>query len=233
MKLSFLLFGIHLMLKYKAWKYPSFQSRLRGKNLTAQIKVMDDSVGRYFIFAEGRVVSKRGIHPHPDVVLTFSSAGLAARLLLPSANQLERINAMKNFQVELHGPDELTQWFVETLSHAMAVGTEYGIDLGDGTKRYVNNSSGMPVFVYVKEGKIVRVTPLEFGDGDAGPWTIQARGRTFTPPRKTTLSPYAYASKSIVYSPDRLLYPMKRVDFDPHGNRNCEKRGISGYERIS
>src|SRR4030042_3365210 len=86
MKFSFLLFGIHLMLKYKAWKYPSFQSRLRGKNLTAQIKVMDDSIGRYFTFAEGRVVSRRGIHPRPDVVLTFSSAGLAARLLLPSAN---------------------------------------------------------------------------------------------------------------------------------------------------
>ena len=26
---------------------------------------------------------------------------------------------------------------------------------------------------------------------------------------------------------------MKRVDFDPDGNRNCEKRGESGYERIS
>jgi trimethylamine-N-oxide reductase (cytochrome c) len=26
---------------------------------------------------------------------------------------------------------------------------------------------------------------------------------------------------------------MKRVDFDPNGERNCENRGISGYERIS
>ena len=37
----------------------------------------------------------------------------------------------------------------------------------------------------------------------------------------------------MVYSPDRLLYPMKRVDFDPNGNRNHKNRGIAGYERIS
>ena len=228
-EIFFLLLGIHLMLKYKAWRFPSFKSRLKEKNLTAQIKVMDDSEGRYFTFAEGKIDSKRGIHPRPDVVLTFSSAVLASKLLLPSANQLERINAMKNFEVELHGPDELTQWFFETLSHAMAVGTEYGIDLGDGTKRYVNNSRGMPVFVYVKDGKIVRVTPIEFDEEDAEPWTIRARGKTFTPPRKTTLSPYAFASKSIVYSPDRLLYPMKRVDFDPAWRASLRKQGHLGF----
>ena len=37
----------------------------------------------------------------------------------------------------------------------------------------------------------------------------------------------------MVYSPDRLLYPMKRVDFDPDGERNPQNRGTSGYERIS
>ena len=26
---------------------------------------------------------------------------------------------------------------------------------------------------------------------------------------------------------------MKRVDFDPKGERHCENRGISGYQRIS
>ena len=52
-------------------------------------------------------------------------------------------------------------------------------------------------------------------DDDAGPWTIAARGLQLTPPRKTTLAPHGQNCKSIVYSPDRLLYPMKRVDFDP------------------
>ena len=55
----------------------------------------------------------------------------------------------------------------------------------------------------------------------------------FTPPRKTTLAPHGQNAKSIVYSPDRLLYPMKRVDFDPNGERNPQNRGKSGYVRIS
>ena len=35
------------------------------------------------------------------------------------------------------------------------------------------------------------------------------------------------------YAPDRLLYPMKRVDYDPNGERNPQNRGKSGYVRIS
>ena len=54
-----------------------------------------------------------------------------------------------------------------------------------------------------------------------------------TPPRKTTLAPHGQNAKSIVYAPSRLLYPMKRVDFDPNGERNPQNRGKSGYVRIS
>jgi trimethylamine-N-oxide reductase (cytochrome c) len=87
--------------------------------------------------------------------------------------------------------------------------------------------------VDVRDGKILRVTPIEFDDSDAQPWTIEARGKKFTPPRKTTVSPHTMAWKSMIYSPDRVLYPMKRVDFDPKGERNHQNRGVSGYERIS
>src|SRR5205814_2332369 len=45
--------------------------------------------------------------------------------------------------------------------------------------------------------------------------------------------PHALALKSMVYSPKRVLYPMKRVDFDVNGERNVQQRGISGYTRIS
>ena len=79
------------------------------------------------------------------------------------------------------------------------------------------------------------MTPIDFDDTDPQTWTIKARGKEFSPPRKTTLSPHGLASKSLVYSKDRNLYPMKRVDFDPtpNGERNVQNRGTSGYERIS
>ena len=100
--------------------------------------------------------------------------------------------------------------------------------------RMTNSSTGGPVFVYVKDGKIVRITPMDFDDSvDASSWKIEARGRTFTPPRKTTYSVYTAGFKSMIYSDKRIKYPMKRVDFDPDGERNIQNRGVSGYEHIS
>ena len=230
---SIILFGLKQMLRRAARKYPSFKNRLKEKNFTAQIKVMDNSEGRYFTFSDGNIISKRGIHPSPEVSMNFSSAGLAFKLLMPPRNYLSLISAMKSFHLLLEGDDELAYWFLETISLMQSAGIEYGTDVGSGVKRYTSNTNGGPLFVYVKDGKIIRITPIEFDESDAQPWIIEARGKRFIPPRKTTVSPYTFAWKSMVYSPDRLLYPLKRVDFDPNGERNCKNRGISGYERIS
>lgn len=104
---------------------------------------------------------------------------------------------------------------------------------GSQEVRMTNSSTGGPVFVYVKDGKIVRMTPMDFDDTDAKSWEIEARGKVFTPPRKTTISPFTAGFKSMIYSDLRIQYPMKRVDFDPNGERNIQNRGVSGYERIS
>jgi anaerobic selenocysteine-containing dehydrogenase len=100
-------------------------------------------------------------------------------------------------------------------------------------ERYTNLTTGGPVFVDVQDGKILRITPIEFDEDDAPSWTIRARGREFTPPRKATLSSWTVGHKSTIYSPKRILTPLRRVDFDPTGNRNTDKRGESGYEPIS
>ncbi len=100
--------------------------------------------------------------------------------------------------------------------------------------RLTNSSTGGPVFVYVQDGKIIRMTPMDLDDAvDAPSWKIEARGRTFAPPRKTSVSVYTAGFKSMIYSDKRIPYPMKRVDFDPDGERNIQNRGVSGYEQIS
>ena len=88
-------------MRYTAWKYPAFAKRLREKNLIVQIKIRDGSQGRYFVFREGRVSSKSGIHSRPDVTVTYDSAELAARLMKRNRDQMEQINAMKNFRLGL------------------------------------------------------------------------------------------------------------------------------------
>ena len=129
------LYATKLLINYTAWRYPSFKNRLREKNFTAQIKIADNSVGRYYTFSSGKIVSKGGIHPNPDVCMGFNDVGLGNRLLVPWRNQLEQMDAMKNFCLTLDGPDELSWWFMETISLLFTIGMDYGVDVGDNTKR--------------------------------------------------------------------------------------------------
>jgi molybdopterin guanine dinucleotide-containing S/N-oxide reductase-like protein len=230
---SLVLLAMKMRLGSTARKYPFFRTRLKEKTLIAQLKLKDNSAGRYFTIKEGNVTSGNGIHASPDVTVIFGDARVALDMLVPPRDQLAVINAMKSFHLGLEGPEELTSWWMETLSLMLFAGTKYGTDVGKGVTRYTSNTNGGPAFVYVKEGKIIRITPIDFDDKDAQPWTIRARGKAFTPPRRTTISPYTLVFKSMIYSPDRILYPMKRVDFDPNGIRNCENRGTSEYVRIS
>ncbi|MFP3209746.1 MAG: hypothetical protein RXR82_08740, partial [Nitrososphaeria archaeon] len=94
--------------------------------------------------------------------------------------------------------------------------TGFGWELEDGTRVYTNGTVEGPVLVYVKGGKIVRIEPLKLSPEDPESWTIEARGRRFSPPRKVLTSAYVLAERARVYSPKRVLYPMKRVDFDPN-----------------
>jgi molybdopterin guanine dinucleotide-containing S/N-oxide reductase-like protein len=220
-------FGIAALVNRK------FAQRLTEKNIVVQIKVKDIKLNRYLEFKDGKVRSQQKLHASPDVTLSFKTAKIANKMLNLKQDYRFTIHNMKNFTVNLEGDDDLTYWFMETMLELSRVHLSYGEKMPDGTTRYVNNNNGGPLNVYVKNDKIVRITPIEFVDEDGPTWNIQARGKTFTPPRQTTVPGHALTGKSLVYSKDRILYPMKRVDFDPNGDRNISNRGKSEYVRIS
>jgi molybdopterin guanine dinucleotide-containing S/N-oxide reductase-like protein len=232
-RLSLILFGLSLLLKYKAWRHEAFWKRLKERNFVAQIMTRDEGIGRWFEFRDGVIRSGAGLHPKPDCKLMFKNAAVGASLLMPPINWLDQINAQKDFVLSVDGPEDLTNWFAQTVMMSQSVGLKYGTHMPDGSMRYCNMTNGGPVHIYVKHGKIIRMTPIDLTEEDGASWTIEARGLEHTPPRKTTLAPHGQNAKSIIYSPDRLLYPMKRVDFDPNGARNPQNRGKSGYVRIS
>ena len=109
--------------------------------------------------------------------------------------------------------------------------------------RKTNSTTGGPVFVDVDvdENKIVRIYPMDLTDDDPKSWEIEARGKKYSPPRKTTYAVYTAGFKAMVHSKRRVLYPLKRIGFDVNGDRNIENRGkweggdpnYPGYERIS
>ena len=98
LKFSIILFGLRLLIWMQALRYQAFRDRLKEKNFTAQMKTKDNSVGRWFTFKDGRVSSGSGVKADADIVLTFKTSEIAARLLMPPVDQLEQINAMKEGQ---------------------------------------------------------------------------------------------------------------------------------------
>jgi len=100
-----------------------------------------------------------------------------------------------------------------------------------------NGTDANASIVDVKNGRIVRIRPLhydwKYNPEDFNPWKIKARGKTFEPTMKSLLPPLSLGYKKRVYSPNRIKYPLKRIDWDPNGNRNIENRGKSRYVRIS
>lgn len=228
-----ILYGLTHVLRGAAKRSPEFREHMRRRNCVAQIRLKDGSIGRYYVFSGGQVSSHAGIHAKPDVTMMFRDLPTALTFLKPPANMAEVVHAAKQFRVLTLGRDELVVWFMQLLNRIESSKLRYGTAMPDGTMRYTTNTNGGPVFVYVKDGRIVRTALIDFDDKDAGPWTIHARGRSFTPWRRATVNPHALTLKSQVYSERRALYPMKRVDFDPNGERNPQNRGKSGYVRIS
>ena len=73
--------------------------------------------------------------------------------------------------------------------------------------RKTMGTTGGSVFVDVDvdENKIVRVYPMDLTDEDPESWTIEARGNTYKPPRRTTVNTYTVGFKSMIHSDRRLL----------------------------
>jgi len=98
-----------------------------------------------------------------------------------------------------------------------------------------------PVRCDVKDGKIVRLRPVHFDEEGYGadvlnPWKIEYNGKVLEPALKTLAPTCGLTYKKRVYSPNRIKFPMQRVDWEPGGNIakiNPQNRGISKYKRIS
>ena len=88
-----------------------------------------------------------------------------------------------------------------------------------------------PMEVHVKDNHIVRILPCHFPE-ETRVWEIKTDRGLFTRPKKAVPHPLMLAYRNRVYTPTRIKYPMKRVDWSPD-NPNPQNRGKSGYVRIS
>src|SRR4030043_1805796 len=89
----------------------------------------------------------------------------------------------------------------------------------------------------VKDGKAVRIRPFhydwKYDKKQFNPWKMKRNGATLEPLMKALPGTFSLAYKKRTYSPNRIKYPLQRVDWDPNGERNPQNRGKSKYKRIS
>jgi len=94
-------------------------------------------------------------------------------------------------------------------------------------------AGGTPVFVHVKDGRIIRIRPMVFKEDEAKPWSIKVGNRVFNAPKKAHGAPWDISVRRRVYNPDRVKYPLKRVGYEPGGKGSTENRGKGEFVRIS
>jgi trimethylamine-N-oxide reductase (cytochrome c) len=87
-----------------------------------------------------------------------------------------------------------------------------------------------PNVCHVKGDRILRVRPC-FDENFS--YIIRTSKGSFIKPGSSLPAPYELAYKLRTYSPNRVRYPLKRIDFDPKGERNPQNRGKSKFVRIS
>jgi len=91
--------------------------------------------------------------------------------------------------------------------------------------------------VDVKDGKAVRIRPFhydwKYDKKKFNAWKIKRNGATLEPLMKALPGTFSLAYKKRTFSPNRIKYPLQRVDWDPNGERNPQNRGKSKYKRIS
>ena len=91
--------------------------------------------------------------------------------------------------------------------------------------------SNFPLVCHVAGSRIVRSLPFHIPE-DVRLYEIKTSRGVYTRPRKDVQMPLAYAWKQRIHAGTRVKYPLLRDDWSPD-NPNPERRGSSGYSRIS
>ena len=122
---------------------PALRARLAEQDMVAQVRLQGLGLGRRFVIEGGRVSSRSGLHPSPDVTLSFRSAALANRLLRRRRDRLEFLNAARTGQMKLLGADESVERFTGALGLALSPPPAAGRQMPGGIMRFTNNTNGV------------------------------------------------------------------------------------------
>jgi len=130
------LLGLAVAMRITARRSPGFRKRLGERDLVAQIRLKDGSVGRHYHLKGGRLHSAGGLHPRPDVSILFHDIATALAFMKPRADRALVVHAAKHFKVAVQGADPLVVWFMQLLNCLQTATLKAGTPMRDGSTRF-------------------------------------------------------------------------------------------------
>ncbi len=114
MKLSLLLFGLSMILKFTALRFSPFRDHLKQKDYTGVIKTKDGKTERYFAIKDGKIKSKAVALSNPDFEMIWKDASSAFNVMT-SGDQIAFMKAVSDGTVKTEGDATLAVWFLQSL----------------------------------------------------------------------------------------------------------------------
>jgi hypothetical protein len=117
-KMSLLLLALAKMMQFKAWRKAEFRKKLAEQNFVLQIKTASGSTARYFIFSNGKLTSKRGVHAKPDVALVWKEETIGFATMT-NKDPKAMMDALTKGNLKLEGKADLALWFAGAVNMMM------------------------------------------------------------------------------------------------------------------
>jgi hypothetical protein len=114
MKMAAMLYGLKSLMQLTALRNKQFKAKMSERNWVMQFRTADSSVGRYYHFHDGKILSGRGTHKKPDFTFIWRDAGTGCRIMLHVSSRVI-MKSLKNEDLKLKGKAEGIAWFVQLL----------------------------------------------------------------------------------------------------------------------
>ena len=144
------------LLGLRSRRDPPLRRRLAEQDMVAQVRLEGRDIGRRFVIEGGRVSSKAGVHSSPDMTLSFRSAHPRQPPPAPPARSAGVPERRADRTDEAAGRRRVRRALHGSARSALSPPPAAGRQMPGGVTRYTSNTNGGPVFVDVKDGRILR-----------------------------------------------------------------------------
>jgi hypothetical protein len=118
MRFSMLLFGLMMIIKRGAKKYPALKNKIKEKDFSILIKTEDGRWGRYYTFSNGMVRSGTGDLSNADISLIWKDADIGFRVMIKQSDEAF-VEALQKGTLKIQGDPNCISPFMNIVKGAM------------------------------------------------------------------------------------------------------------------